>query len=458
VALLAAALVGCGRGGDAASGHPNVLLVTVDTLRADHLGAYGYSLPTSPSIDALSARGVRFAHATASAPETAPAAASLLTGRLQADSRVRRNGHRLPPEVTTLAEAASKAGWSTAAVVANPLLIGDYGFDQGVTHFTHIRRLDGLSDDRVADAAIEWMRGASAPWFLWVHFMDPHNPPAADPEWSAGFTYPDGAFGDDPPLPRGSPVELRVIPSGQWQDGADRLSQYVRWYDGDVRFTDAQIGRVLDALRAGGQEARTLVVLTADHGESLTEHGELLQHGWFVYEPTLRIPLVVSWPGQLPSGRVVTTRVSGVDVAPTINELAGFGLGPDDLLDGTSLVPCLLGDCARAEPVLALGGRDNHPLALYDGEWKLVQTPGKTPPTPTERTLPIDGFPTAERLELYRLDEDPGELRDVAGAHPDRVAAMRARLMPIRQRLRAFGWGWYPGSSIPLDDGAEAAR
>lgn len=432
-----------------------MLFITVDTLRASNVGAYGYAVGTTPVIDGLAAGGVRFANAVATAPETSPATASLLTGHYQAGTRVRRNGQRLPDELTTLGERARAAGWATGAIVANPLLVAEYGFDQGFAHFEHVERRGGVTDDRVANAALAWLEDAATPWFLWLHFMDPHGPPAADESWSAGFTYPPGAFGDDAPVRVGRALELGVIPGVQALPQHDRLSQYVRRYDGDVRFTDMQIGRVLDALATAGQRGRTLVVLVADHGESLTEHGELLQHGWFVYQTTLHVPLVVAWPGRLPAGRVVEARVSGIDVAPTLAELAGMAVAPTEF-EGKSLVACLHDACPPREPVVALGARDNHPLALYEAQWKLVQTPGLVPPTPTEQSLPVHGFPTRERLELYAIDRDPGELHDVSAEHPERVAALRARLLAVRRRLRSVGADWYPGSSLPVDDGTTA--
>lgn len=454
-ALVAALTLACACGGGPGGGErPNVLLVTIDTLRADHLGAWGYGPPTSPAIDRLAASGVRFARAVATAPETAPAVASLLTGRYQPRSGVRRNGGRVPDDVTTLAELAAAGGWHTAAIVCNPLLVRDYGFHQGFADWLELERDGKPTDDRAADAAIARVQGMPEPWLLWIHFMDPHGPyTAADPALSAGFAYPADAFGADPPLRVGRNVELGVIPRGQEIAGFDRLSQYVRRYDGEIRFTDGHLDRVLDALAARGQEARTLIALAADHGESLTEHDEYLQHGWFVYETTAHVPLVLAWPGRLPAGRVVETRVSGVDLLPTVAALAGIG-SDAAAMDGTNLVACFDGPCERPGPVWSLGARDNHALALYDGDWKLVQTPGRVPPTPTEQSLPPGGFATTERLELYRVDEDPGETTDRAAAEPARVHSMRAEAVAIRRALRARGWEWYPGTGLPVEDGA----
>lgn len=455
IGAVLAAVVGVGGCGAPEADRPNVLLLTVDTLRADHLGAWGYPIGTSPNVDRLAARGTRFARTVAAAPETAPAVAALMTGRYQPGNGVRVNGGRIADDVTTLAERASRGGWHTAGIVCNPLLVRDYAFDRGFDDWTEIGRDDGPTDARAADAAITRIESLPEPWLLWVHFMDPHGPyTAADPIRSAEFRYPPGAFGDDPPRRVGRAVELGVIPKGQVIPGLDRLSQYVRRYDGEIHYTDEQIGRVLAALDAGSLRERTLVAFLADHGESLTERDEFLQHGWYVYEPTVHVPFVLAWPGHVPSGRVVDTRASGVDFVPTLAELTGL---PTDgaRFDGESLAPCLTGACEPTRLVWSLGARDNHPIALYDGDWKLVQTPGLVPPTPTEITLPLEGFPTVERLELYRVKEDPREARDVSNEHSDRTLAMRERVLVQRRALRARGWQFYPGSNLPVRDGAE---
>jgi arylsulfatase A-like enzyme len=425
-----------------------VLLVTVDTLRADHLGAYGYPVPTSPAIDRLAAGGVRAGACVATAPETAPATASLLTGLYQYRTRVFFNRGTLPPDVTSLAEDLRAAGYTTAGLVGNGLVGAERGFSQGFDHFERFDSPSPLepSDARGVDRAIAWLRAAPArPWLLWIHLMDPHGPyTSAGPEWSAGFAYPPGTFEPDDPLPPGAGnFGLGVLPKYQQLAGLARPSELVRRYDGEIRFTDAQIARLLDALEELGQTAATLVVLTADHGESLTEHREYFQHGWFLYDTTLRVPLVLSWPGVLPAGAVVRTQVSGVDLVPTLHEILGTGgEGAAGRFDGTSFARRLFHDDGTGgPPAFAVGARENHPFAVRHGGWKLVHTPAGRPAVPMAR-LPLTPLDTPERFELYDLAADPGETRDLIGAHPERADELKAALAAFRERFRLSGRKW----------------
>lgn len=452
VCLVLAALLaaGCERAPDfplqtAAGRPPNVLLITIDSLRPDHLGAYGYPVPTSPAIDGLAVAGVRFTQAIASAPETSPAVASLLTGLYQYRSRVLFNRGTLPPHLTTLAESARAAGYATAGFAGNLLLAAQHGFDQGFAHFESFAKLKpgAAADDDGAKAALAWLDAAPpAPWLLWIHFVHPHGPyVSADAAVSADFEYPPWVFGDDQPLIQGpSNVGLGVVPKYQQVPGFTRPRDFIRRYDGEIRSTDTQVGRLLDALDARGESDDTLVVLTADHGESLLEHRELFQHGWFVYDTTLRVPLILSWPGVLPAGRVVETQVSGVDLAPTLHQVLGLptpgAQGPRPF-DGASFGPLLFRDEPSADQraVFAVGARQNHPFAVRWAGWKLIHTPAGRPPVPVPR-FPPQGFDTPERFELYNLRTDPAELANVAHKHPNVLQAMQHYVTRFRQTFR----------------------
>jgi len=428
----------------ASGARPNLVLVTVDTLRADHLGLYGYPVPTSPAIDRLGHEGVTFLQSTTSAPETAPAVASLLTGLYQHGHHVAFNLGRIPTNVTTLAERLQAAGYTTAGIVGNFLVDAQHGFAQGFTTFeTFDAKLGGPSDDAGVARAITWLeRKPKAPWFLWIHFMDPHGPyNSADPSWSAAFTYPAGAFGADAPLPvAGGNFGLGVLPRYQALFGLTRPSEYVRRYDGEIRFTDAQIGKLLDALAAEGARDTTLVALTADHGESLTEHDEYFQHGWYLYDTTLRVPLIFAWPGVLPSGTRVGTQVAAVDLVPTLGEMLGFDAAG---LDGQSYAGRLFGDStSTAEPpAFALGPRENHQFCVREEGWKLIHTPAGRPAEPQAR-YPMQGFGTPERFELYDLNADPGERQDLAAREPARVATLKAKVAAFREAVSKSGYRW----------------
>jgi arylsulfatase A-like enzyme len=425
---------------------PNVLLVTVDTLRADHLGPYGYPLPTSPRLDALAAAGVRLDAVTATAPETAPATASLLTGLYQPRHRVAANRDILQPDVTTLAEHLRAAGYATAGLVGNELVSAQFGFAQGCDLFDLFDPdWTSRADATGVTAALAWIgEKRTAPWFLWLHLMDPHGPYAPAPEWIAGARYPADAFGADEPIPVGlGNFGLGIIPRYQVMPGETRLSQYVKRYDGEINFTDAQIGRLIDGIGAQGASARTLVVVTADHGESLTERSEYLQHGWFVYENTVRIPLIAVWPGVLPAGTSVARPVSAVDLAPTILTLALGGVPAGAALDGANVAAVLKGQPAPAEEgiAFAVGARENHPFSARKGKWKLIHTRGAPPPIPVSR-LALKPLDVPERIELYDLAADPGETRNVAAEHPDETAALLEKVQAFRRTFRMGGLDW----------------
>jgi choline-sulfatase len=407
---------------------PNVVLVTLDTTRADRLGAYGYALAATPHLDRLAAGGVRFADAISPAPLTLPAHASLMTGRNPYNHGVRNNGHFvLAGDVPTLAERFAAAGYDTAAFVSSFVLDRQFGVARGFAHYDD--GLDpprGLADslelerrgDRTVAAAAAWLAGRSAgtrPFFLWVHLYDAH----------------------DPYMP---PASLL----GRFEG---------RLYDGEIAFQDTLVGELLARVGHGGS-ASPLVVVAADHGESLGDHGEST-HGLFVYEAAVKVPLIVSWPGQL-TPRVVEPTVALADVAPTVVALAG--LAPLEGVDGRSLVP-LIDGAGDAEGASRAAYTETYfpqffmnwsPLrSVRAGGWKLIDAP---------------------EPELYDLARDPGERDNVYAAEPARARALRRQLesmaraggdrtspSPIsaeaRQRLSALG---YVSTPAPRPAGASA--
>jgi arylsulfatase A-like enzyme len=430
---------------------PNLLLITVDTLRANHLGTYGYERPTSPTIDALAARGVRCDFAIASAPETAPATASLLTGLHQVHTRVRFNRENLTSRVQTLAERLTSAGYTTAGFVGNGLVGADHGFDQGFGHFEPFHDKgpfrSATVDARGVDRVLAWLDGQPAPtmpWFIWIHLQDPHGPYLPkDIAWTEPYAAAYDALGPREPVPASpSNFGLNVIPLYQTLPGLSHLGDFVRRYDSEIRETDAEIGRLLAGIEAHGQTASTLVVLSADHGESLTEHGEYLQHGWFLYDTTLRVPLIFAWPGVLPAGTAIAEEVRSVDLVPTLEEIVGIARPNEGAyLDGTSFAARLVGrGTPDVRPAFAIGPRSNHQFAVREGGWKLIFTPAGRPVDPQSENK----FPTnlPERYELYDTTRDPGETEDLVAREPARVAALTEKLMAFRRECSLGGLGW----------------
>ena len=289
----------------AAPDAPDVVLITIDTLRADHVGGYGAPDVATPALDALIAEGLRFERAYATAPLTLPSHASMLTGLYPPRHGVRHNGvFHLGQEAETLAESFQAAGFHTGAVVGSFVLSAQFGLHQGFDHyddqFGEKRSAGSGFQERTAtqvtDHALAWLATVDDPFFLWVHYYDPHadyQPPAP---WSERF--------------------------------AGRL------YDGEVAYVDSEIGRLIEALEERGRFDRTVVAVTSDHGEALGEHGEST-HGYFLYDAVLRVPLILRGPG-LPSGQARADLVSGAAVAPTLAQLAG--LSGFDEVDVASLL------------------------------------------------------------------------------------------------------------------------
>jgi choline-sulfatase len=374
------------------SPHPNLLLVTIDTLRADHVGAYGYGLASTPVLDALARRGARFEHAESAVPLTGPSHSTILTGLYPPGHGVRDNvNFVLEPGHPTLATRLKRLGYRTAAFVGAYPVAASLGFAQGFDDFEegfHVSPVPGQGAERpgneVADSAIAWLAKVdrARPFFLWMHLYDPHAPYKPPPPYSERFRE--------------------------------------RPYDGEIAFADAQIGRVLQALGSGGRDKSTLVIAVADHGESLGEHGEAT-HAVLIYEATLRIPFIVAGPG-VPGGRVVHERVATVDIVPTA--LGLLGLPPPPGLPGRDLRPALAGERLHGEPVYSesLFGRLNCRWSSLrswtEGDWKLIN--GAEP-------------------ELYDLGRDPDETQDRAAQERGRVERMRQALGAALARMAPGG-------------------
>ena len=369
---------------------PNILLITIDTLRADRLGSYGYGVARTPNLDRLAKEGVRFSDATAHAALTFPSHAAILTGRYPGSLGIRLNGvGALPASATTIAERLKEAGYRTGAVVASAVLDDGYGLGQGFDAYDD-RISVGDSDsialadlqrtgDQVTAASQRWLAAqpADAPWFLWVHYYDPHLPYSAPSKFTA------------------------AAPN--------------RPYDAEIAFTDAQLGLLI----AGVDRSRTAVVVTADHGESLGDHGEP-DHGLFLYDSTLAVPLIVAAPGLQP--RVVTEQVRHIDVAPTIAALAGTTLPRDEGSDGgESLMPLLTGGSRPEVPVsiaeswyprLHFGWSELKSARV--GEWKYIAAP---------------------KPELYDLRVDRAEAKNVAGDRAQVAGRLAADLSRVTGRF-----------------------
>jgi arylsulfatase A-like enzyme/Flp pilus assembly protein TadD len=367
----------------------NILLVTLDTTRADHLGAYGYARARTRHLDRLAAEGVRFDRAFSPAPITLPAHASIFTGLYPFEHGVRNNGNfYLPDRFDTLATNLSRAGYRTAAFVSTFILDRRYGLARGFDEYDD--RMQGPDaqvvsleaerrGDRTALALSAWLDAHAAdgrPFFAWLHLYDPHEPYRAPQPFRDAFT--------DAP------------------------------YDGEVAFTDAIVASILDKLTQLGAADRTIVAVIGDHGESLGDHGEET-HSMFVYDAAIRVPLILWRPGRLPAGKVVTEIVRATDLAPTLLDLVGAP--PLATRNGRSLLPAIRGsDRGEAPPVYAETYLPQFYLnwaplrTLRDDRWKFIDAP---------------------RPELYDVSRDPSEAHDLSTAQPRTADGMRAALTQL---------------------------
>jgi choline-sulfatase len=350
----------------------NVVVVTIDTLRPDHLPCYGYQQVETPTLDSLAQRGVLFEQAVAQTPLTPPSHASIFTGQYPTVHHVRNTGgFILPSSSRPLAKVLQEQGWDTAAFIGSAVLKKIFGFNLGFTVYDDQMPKPGPEDEFredperragvVVDRAIQWLNAQSGkPFFLWVHLYDPHLP-------------------YDPPGPF-----------------RERYKDHP--YDGEIAYTDRELGRLIDVVRAKGPQ-NTIIAVLSDHGESLGEHGEFT-HGVFLYDSTLRIAFLMAGPG-IPAGMRIKAQARSIDFLPTLLELMG-GKAPDQV-QGASLVPAFSGRRVATGvsygetlyPKMNMGWAELR--SVRTGQWKYVRAP---------------------KPELYDLVRDAGEATNVIRQHP----------------------------------------
>lgn len=412
-------------GAPSAGDRPNVLLISIDTLRADHLGRYGGPAGLTPHLDLIAADGVTFLETISSSPWTLPAMASVMTGLYPYHHRAgiitnRRNPlgrSALPTDTWTLASALQAQGYRTHAIVTNPYLALSYGLGEGfesyesitieseiflsfrdTTAFRLVRWLwpDVVVGDRgetVSTRARAWLehRSGRSPFFLWLHYIDPHPPYAARGVDATKTFRTDSVFGSGaaelPDLALRSPDVARLR-SGEIRLSEEGKDLVRKLYRTEVRAVDAAVGKVVDFLDVRGLRDDTLVVVVADHGEEFWEHGSV-EHGHTLYDELLRVPWILRWPGHLPREKHVDALVRIVDVAPTILDLLNVAI-PDEL-DGRSTVPLLSGNQSTARVAMA----EN---MLFSEERTAIRTANH------KYIRWQDG-----REEVYDLRADPGE-------------------------------------------------
>ncbi len=436
---------------------PNILLITVDTLRADHLSSYGYPRVTSPVVDRLAAEGLRFENPSVQWPKTGPSFASMFTATYPKDNGiVRKVGIPMPEKFRMLAEELKDRGYETHAVVSNGAVGSEFGFGQGFDTYLESWKSppptpggDSTTAETVnelARAIIDGLDG-SKPYFLWIHYLDPHAPYTPPEPWSDRFQ-DDEWFTPEPRIAIRADrdrQQMTAIGASQVLDGRDELAFYVARYDAEIAYTDHQIGSLLEAMDGNGLLDNTLTVFTSDHGESLGEHYYYFDHGRFGFQTCVRVPFIVHFPGVVPPG-VDSEPVELIDLAPTLLEAAGVDLDDGRWMQGRSLSPRLWppGDAPTEEPKYAFTeagyGENRQWLKIVrDRRFKL-----------TNATVPADqrwiGGPDVPWI-LYDLENDPDELENVAESFP-------AEFRRLRNVLRAW-WDEAP-FEVQVDEGTNA--
>lgn len=403
----------------------NVVLITIDTLRADHVGCYGYKRVKTPNIDSLAADGARFERAFSVVPVTLPSHTTMLTGTYPMLSGMHDfSGNKLSPQQPTLASVLKDAGYATGAVVGSAVLDSRFGLNRGFDfYYDHFdfSRLDEANLDEmerpgnvVADVALDWLgKNVQKKFFLWMHVYDPH------------FPY-------RPPEPYA-------------REYADHP------YDGEIAFADEQVGRLVRFLKDKGLYRNTLIVLSGDHGESLGEHGEKT-HGFFIYNATMRVPLIIRLPGST-AARTVADPVSLVDLMPTV--LAALGMEIPSPVQGKNLLGVILED--KGDHNRNLYGETYLPRLHFN--WSELRG------TENAKYHFID----APRPELYDLTKDPGEVHNLFTEKKAVAEEMHAKLAGLirdysagkelaektgldpemMERLKALGYAGFSGGSDP---------
>jgi arylsulfatase A-like enzyme len=452
---------------------PNLLVVLVDTLRADHLGTYGYERPTSPAIDAFARESVQFDHAYSQSTWTKPATASLMTGRYPRQHQAYLQKTTLPESELLLPEALRAVGYRTGIFSGNPWVTREWGFDQGVDHFVSIyderfarstlfmrslKRLDKLVDDKarvynrvkllvqgefsttardpvVTDAFLAWAAGSEQPFYAHLHLMSPHHP--YDPPPPFDRFVPDPTH---PPVTYYPKKSYFFFEEGEAIDAAAWADMIAR-YDGDILFADSVFGSLLERLRERGVLDDTVVVLVSDHGEEFYDHRNW-GHGQSVYDELTRVPLVIRYPARFPAGRRIETPVMTIDVMPTLLELAGAP--PLEAIAGRSLLPLVDGAPRPDHPAYSeLLYRYGEARGLVDGSAKMIHM-RKDQQTRAER---YDlGADPAEQHRLDATDATGAPLLEkldaiTAWGNANRSAAVEGEMDPdMKKRLKALGY------------------
>ena len=411
----------------------HIVLITVDTLRADHMSAYGYARNTSPTLKRLADEGVRFDRAAVQWPKTGPSFASMMTSTHPSDNGiVRKVGIEVPCTFRMLAEILKEQGYSTHAVVANGALAAELGYNQGFDTYGQTWKQevteegadpnDAAAVNRMVEPILETL-DPEKPFFLWVHYLDPHFP------YTPPAPYSD-MFQDDEHFDESEVFEVSDRPMQQLvkvgfkkvlEERTD-LAFYKARYDAEIAYTDFHINALLENMENRGLMNKTLTVMTSDHGESLGEHYFYFDHGRFGFDTCLNVPLIFHYPGQLPP-RVVNEPVALVDLAPTLLQIAGVELEDGRYMQGKTMMPRLFGQVEPENVVFSEAGNE------VEGKWQRIAQNERFKLI-YARSGKVQRFMAGkgEAFALYDIENDPGETQAVGAEYPEELEALKKAL------------------------------
>lgn len=425
--------------GSAGTARPHVVLISLDTLRADHLGAWGYPRPTSPFLDALATSGVRFDLVFSHSPTTAPSHMSVFTGAFPSDHGTHIESTRppkvfpAPPSLPTLPEIMKAAGYRTAAWTGGGQMTGKAGFDRGFDVYSE--NLGQLSLAGMQTVRRWFQENSDTPCFLFLHTYQIHDPYLPPSPYNTLFTSPDyrgWVIGDRKTiLSSAASANHKSLARQFWRTSkskpdpgivkSDDLRQLIGLYDGGIRYSDDVLRSFFEALRDDGLLTNTLVIVFSDHGEEFLEHGGLLHEK--LYQETLRVPLIFFWPGRLPGGVEVHVQVPLMDLAPTLLELAGIVEPPTG--NATSLVPLIEKSSVQPRPVYS------------EGLWRHR--------LPDQRSYRNQNFTLYDRgrnhIELYETTRDRLEFENLSTSMPHLATSIHSEMSAFfrSRRLPSIG-------------------
>jgi len=423
----------------------NVILIAMDTTRADHLACYGHPYIETPNIDRLAAEGILFKQHISAASTTLASFTSLMTGTYPHTHGVPRNGFIVNPGNRMMAEVLKQAGFTTAGFIGALPLDGKFGFDQGFDHYDTdyefaVREAKEIFQaqrraDNVTDAALGWLAAnGSERHFLFVHYWDPHLPYDA-PEPFMG-RYRQAGLAYDPAIEKVLAARKMLKGPAPKQHKQKLAALYAAEYGAEISYTDQQIGRLLTGLEEQDLLENSLVILTADHGETMNEHENKIQHGKSVFDTEIRTPLIMRFPGGRSGGRRCDHLVSNIDVLPTLIDLLGLEAGEG--MEGRSFAGIVDGALPQRVPVFAEATQpwwngifDNDPQWANRGKFQCVRT---------NRYKYLFRLPD-RKFGLFDLQADPLEQHNLLlGEHDQAMArAMRTQLEQWRDDVRLKG-------------------